>query len=109
MDLMIQEHILLIWISLKENIRNRRKDYRNKTDKNGRKIFENNYCLLTKPCVMAWGVIKYKNACYWFIESKTQADGTNNMIRLCDLESNGYEIQVKGNIRDNPELLEVSE
>lgn len=83
--------------------------YTGKTDKNDKEMFENDYCLLTKPCVMAWGVIKYKNACYWFVESKTQADGTHNMIRLCDLESNGYEIQVKGNIHDNPKQLEVSE
>lgn len=82
--------------------------YTGLTDKNGKKIFEHDYCLLTKPCVMVWGVIEYKNACYWFVENKTQADGMRNMIRLCDLESNGYEIQVKGNIHDNPELLEVA-
>ncbi len=75
-------------------------------DKNGKKIFEDDYCLLTKPCVMAWGVIKYEKACYWFVENKVQADGTYNMIRLCDLDINGYKIQVKGNIHDNVDLLE---
>lgn len=75
-------------------------------DKNGKKIFEGDYCLLTKPCVMAWGIIKYEKSCYWFVENKARTDGTHNMIRLCDLDSNRYEIQVKGNIYDNADLLE---
>lgn len=81
--------------------------YTGKDDKNGTKIFGNDYCLVTKSGVMAWGVIKYIDACYFFVENKVQTDGMRNMIRLCDLESNGYEIQVKGNIHANPELLEA--
>lgn len=76
-------------------------------DKNGVKIFEDDYCLIMNPCVMAFGVIKYDNACYWFVENKVQADGVRNVIKLCDLEINDFEIQVKSNIHDNPELLEV--
>ena len=73
-------------------------------DKNGKLIFRDDYCLIMNPCVMAFGVIKYDNACYWFVENKVQADGVRNVIKLCDLEINDFEIQVKSNIHDNPEL-----
>lgn len=73
-------------------------EYTGLTDKNGKKMFEDDYCLVTRSGVMALGVIEYKDACFWFVESKIQADDTRNMIRLCDLQRNGYEIQVKYNI-----------
>lgn len=70
-------------------------------DKNGRKIFENDKCCVGRPCVLAYGIIKYLDGCFCFVE-----DGTENILRLCDVRINGYEIKVDGNIFDNPDLSE---
>ena len=71
------------------------------TDKNGKKIFEGDRCRVSRPCVLAYGKITFQNGCFWFVD-----DGPGGMLRLCDVKMNGFEIEVIGNIHDNPELLE---
>ena len=74
--------------------------YTGLTDKNGRKIWENDRCRVERTCVLAYGVIKYLEGCFCFLE-----DGTGNILRLCDVRTNGYDIKIDGNIFDNPELI----
>ena len=73
-------------------------------DKNGNIIWENDKCVVRRPCVLAYGTIKYLDGCFCFVEDKT-----GNILRLCDVRTNGFEIKVEYNISDNPELLEVGE
>ena len=72
------------------------------TDKKGKKIFEGDRCRVSRPCVLAYGKITFQNGCFWFVD-----DGPGGMLRLCDVKMNGFEIEVIGNIHDNPELLET--
>ena len=74
--------------------------YTGLTDKKGKKIFEGDICRVTRPCVLAYGKIIFQNGCFWFVD-----DGPGGMLRLCDIKMNGFEIEVIGNIHDNPELL----
>ena len=74
------------------------------TDKHGKKIFEGDICRVSRPCVLAYGKITFQNGCFWFVD-----DGPGGMLRLCDVKMNGFEIEVIGNIHDNPELLEVTD
>lgn len=60
-------------------------------DKNGRKIYENDKCCVTRYCVVAYGTIKFLQGCFCFVE-----DNTKNILRLCDIRTNGYEIKIKG-------------
>lgn len=69
-------------------------------DKNRKTIWENDKCCVRRFCILAYGVIKYLEGCFCFVE-----DRTGNILRLCDIRTNGYEIKVEGNIFDNPELL----
>jgi hypothetical protein len=69
-------------------------------DKKNKKIYEGNKCFVGRPCVSAKGYIKFLQGCFIFEEFKT-----GNNLRLCDLELNGYEIKVIGDICDNTELL----
>ena len=73
------------------------------TDKKGKRIFEGDICRVTRPCVLAYGKITFKNGCFWFVD-----DGPGGMLRLCDVQLNGFEIEVIGNIHDNPKLAEVN-
>lgn len=70
------------------------------TDKNGKKIFEGDICRVSRPCVLAYGKITFQNGCFWFVD-----DGPGGMLRLCDAKMNGFEVDIIGNIHDNPELL----
>lgn len=69
-------------------------------DKNGKRIFEGDICRVKRPCVLAYGNITFRNGCFWFVD-----DGPGGMLRLCDVKPNGFDIEVIGNIHDNPELL----
>ena len=71
------------------------------TDKNGKKIFEGDICRVSRPCVITYGHIEFKNGCFWFADY-----GPGGLLRLCDVRMNGFTIEIIGNIHDNPELLE---
>lgn len=66
-------------------------------DKKGKQIFEGDVCRVTRPCVLAYGKITFQHGCFWFVD-----DGPGGMLRLCDIKMNGFEIEVIGNIHDNP-------
>ena len=75
--------------------------YTGLTDRNGTKIFEGDRCRVSRPCVLAYGKITFQNGCFWFVD-----DGPGGMLRLCDAKINGFELEIIGNVHDNPELLE---
>lgn len=70
-------------------------------DKNGKLIWENEKCLITRPCTCTGVHIVYKDACFFGYDKFF-----GSLIKLFDLKANGYEIEV---VSDNPELLEVGE
>lgn len=78
--------------------------YTGLTDKKGRKIFEGDKCRVTRHCILCYGFITFKNGSFWFDEFNT-----DSVLELSKLKINNFEIEVIGNIHDNPELLEVAE
>lgn len=64
--------------------------YTGMTDKKGVRIWENDRCRVSRPCILAYGTIRYMQGCFCFVE-----DSTGNTLRLCDIEKNGYEIKVE--------------
>lgn len=76
--------------------------YTGLTDRARIKVFEGDCCTVTKPGAFARGFITFYQGCFLFEENNT-----GNLLRLCDMEINGYQLDVRGNIHDNPELLEA--
>lgn len=64
------------------------------------KVYEGDFCIVKRPGMLACGFITFNKGCFLFEEK-----GTRNLLRLCDMEINGYQIEVRGNIHDNPELI----
>ena len=64
-------------------------------DKYGKKIWEHDKCEVYRFCVFAHGTIKFLEGCFCFVE-----DGTGNILRLCDIRTNNYEIKVVGGMDD---------
>lgn len=69
-------------------------------DKNGKKIFEGDYCRVTRHCILCYGSITFIKGSFWFDEFNT-----DSVLELSKLEINNFEIEVIGNIHDNPEFL----
>ena len=74
--------------------------YTGLTDKNGTKIFENDICIVTRPCISVRGKIIFFKGCFIFNEFIFE-----NFFELDRLTINQFEIEVIGNIHNNPELL----
>lgn len=75
--------------------------YTGMSDKNSKKIFEFDECEVTRHCIWVTGFIKFHQGCFIFQEYKT-----GNILRLCDIELNGYTIKITGLAIYNPELLQ---
>ena len=61
------------------------------TDKNNRRVWEHCECVVKSKCGCLWakGYVKLVQGCFVFVEY-----GTHNLLRLCDLALNNYEIEV---------------
>lgn len=61
------------------------------TDKNNQRIWEHSECVVQSKLGGSWakGHVKLVQGCFVFVEH-----GTHNLLRLCDLALNNYEIEV---------------
>ena len=87
--------------------------YTGLTDKNGKKIFEADICNINIPRID--GGFSRHNKCLCFYEDGMYKFSSYSDIYFCMGNGYGYpdtchqNIEVIGNIHDNPELLEVTE
>lgn len=64
--------------------------YSGMSDRNGRAMFEGDKGVVTRPGILEYGVITFKRGAFWFV-----SNGEAGMIELCDLELNGYKIEIR--------------
>lgn len=68
-------------------------------DKNGKEIYEGDIVLITRPCILEKGEVKFINGCF-AIKFK------DTLLMLYQCEINNFKLEIIGNIYDNPDLLE---
>ena len=68
-------------------------------DKNGKEIYEGDIVEITRPCILERGEVEFMNGCFT-IKSK------DTLLMLYQCEINNFNLEVIGNIYDNPNLLE---
>lgn len=72
------------------------------TDKNGKKIFEGDICQIKEHGDVDLAVISFEHGAFY----ATPHNANIHEHTLWDIWYNDYDIEVNGNIHDNPELLE---
>ena len=84
--------------------------YTGLTDKNGKKIFEGDIVNLKgNPAYPSWGFVDYNALVVYSDGAFSAIDGTeeNHGLRRYNFTRAELDVEVIGNIHDNPELLEV--
>lgn len=84
--------------------------YTGLTDKNGRKIFEGDIVNLKgNPAYPSWGIVDYNALIVYSDGAFSAIDGTeeDHGSRRYNFTRAELDVEVIGNIHDNPELLEV--
>lgn len=76
--------------------------YTGLTDKNGKKIFEGDICRIKEHGDVDLAVISFEHGAFY----ATPHNANIHEHTLWDIWYNDYDIEVNGNIHDNPELLE---
>jgi uncharacterized phage protein (TIGR01671 family) len=67
-------------------------------DKNGKEIYESDIVEVTRQCIWEKGIVVFIDGCF-FIKVK------ETLLALYECEPNNYQLEVIGNIYENPELL----